>query len=161
SGSVSWGSSTDGIRRRTRYEGPTGTAYGRSVFCCRLGAIAISLWWMASAGCLTPARPCPKRMGSAAATVCSSMRANGPKACNADVPASSNEQEHHGGRVPSGTGFESEPADERAIIARCLAGERAAYALLVERYKGLVHDLVCRMIGDAMEADDVAQEAFV
>jgi RNA polymerase sigma-70 factor, ECF subfamily len=63
--------------------------------------------------------------------------------------------------VPGGKGFESEPADERAIIARCLAGERAAYATLVERYKGLVHDLVCRMIGDAMEADDIAQEAFV
>ena len=61
----------------------------------------------------------------------------------------------------SGEGFESEPSDERAIIARCLAGERAAYATLVERYKGLVHDLVCRMIGDAMEADDIAQEAFV
>jgi RNA polymerase sigma-70 factor (ECF subfamily) len=63
--------------------------------------------------------------------------------------------------VPSGRGVESEPADERAIIARCLAGERAAYAILVERYKGLVHDLVCRMIGDAVEADDIAQDAFV
>ena len=63
--------------------------------------------------------------------------------------------------MPSGRGVESEPADEPAIIARCLAGERAAYAILVERYKGLVHDLVCRMIGDAMEADDIAQEAFV
>jgi RNA polymerase sigma-70 factor (ECF subfamily) len=89
------------------------------------------------------------------------MRGNGPKACNADVPAASNEQGCHGGRAPSGKGVESEPADERAIIARCLAGERTAYAILVERYKGLVHDLVCRMIGDAMEADDIAQEAFV
>src|SRR2546422_6890154 len=75
-------------------------------------------------------------MVSAAATVCSSMRVNGPKACNAEAPAASNEQECHGGRVPSGKGFESEPADERAIIARCLAGERTAYAILVERYKG-------------------------
>jgi len=89
------------------------------------------------------------------------MHVNGPKACNAEVPAASKEQERHGGRVPSGQGVDSEPADERAIIARCLAGERAAYAILVERYKGLVHDLVCRMIGDAMEADDIAQEAFV
>lgn len=55
----------------------------------------------------------------------------------------------------------SGPADERAIIARCLAGERKAYAVLVERYKGLVHNLVFRIVGDAEEAEDIAQEAFV
>jgi RNA polymerase sigma-70 factor (ECF subfamily) len=57
--------------------------------------------------------------------------------------------------------LESDPVDERAIIARCLAGDRRAYGALVERYRVLVHDLVFRMLGDAAEAEDVAQEAFV
>lgn len=55
----------------------------------------------------------------------------------------------------------SGPADEAAIIARCLGGDRRAYAILVERYKTLVHDLAYRMVGDAAQAEDVAQDAFV
>ena len=51
--------------------------------------------------------------------------------------------------------------DESAIIAQCLGGDRKAYAVLVERYKDLVHDLVYRMTGDAVRAEDIAQEAFV
>lgn len=81
--------------------------------------------------------------------------------CNSEIPGTSNQQERHGGRVPRETGLEFDPGDERAIIARCLAGERKAYAVLVERYKGLVHDLVSRMIGDRVEAEDIAQDAFV
>jgi RNA polymerase sigma-70 factor (ECF subfamily) len=63
--------------------------------------------------------------------------------------------------VPRDARLEDDPVDERAIIARCLAGERTAYAVLVDRYKGLVHDLVSRMLGDAVEAEDIAQDAFV
>ena len=63
--------------------------------------------------------------------------------------------------MPRDARLESDPVDERAIIARCLAGERRAYAVLVDRYKGLVHDLVSRMLGDAVEAEDIAQDAFV
>ncbi len=55
----------------------------------------------------------------------------------------------------------SDCADEGAIIARCLAGERKAYAVLVERYKDLVHNLVYRMVGDVGEAEDISQDAFV
>ncbi len=55
----------------------------------------------------------------------------------------------------------SDRADEKAIIARCLNGEREAYGVLVERYKDLVHNLVYRMVGDAEAAEDIAQEAFV
>lgn len=55
----------------------------------------------------------------------------------------------------------SDHADENAIIVRCLAGERQAYAVLVERYKDLVHDLVYRMVGDSDEAEDISQEAFI
>jgi len=63
--------------------------------------------------------------------------------------------------VPSNAKLEPDPVDERAIIARCLAGDRKAYAILVERHKTLVHDLVSRMLGDAAEAEDIAQDAFV
>lgn len=63
--------------------------------------------------------------------------------------------------MPEDPGRGPDPADEPAIIARCLAGERTAYAVLVERYQALVRDLVYRMVGNAAAADDIAQEAFV
>ncbi len=63
--------------------------------------------------------------------------------------------------MPRERGLGSGPADETAIIAQCLAGDRKAYAVLVERYKDLVHDLVYRMVEDAGKAEDIAQEAFV
>ncbi len=63
--------------------------------------------------------------------------------------------------MPPAEGLDADRIDEGAIIARCLAGEQKAYAVLVERYKGLVHDLVYRMLGDAEEAQDIAQDAFV
>ena len=52
-------------------------------------------------------------------------------------------------------------ADEAGVIARCVAGERKAYGILVDRYKQVVHDLVYRMVGDAQQAEDIAQDAFV
>jgi RNA polymerase sigma-70 factor, ECF subfamily len=50
--------------------------------------------------------------------------------------------------------------DFRAID-RCLAGEAQAFAELVERHKDVVYSLAYRMLGDATEAEDIAQEAFV
>ena len=63
--------------------------------------------------------------------------------------------------MPTRRRLDCERADEKAIIARCLAGDRKAYGVLVERYKDLVHDMVYRMIGDAVRAEDIAQDAFV
>jgi RNA polymerase sigma-70 factor, ECF subfamily len=63
--------------------------------------------------------------------------------------------------VPEERRLGSGQADEKAIIAQCLAGDRTAYAVLVERYKDLVLGLVYRMLGDAGKAEDIAQEAFV
>lgn len=63
--------------------------------------------------------------------------------------------------MPADRRLGSDHADENAIIAQCLAGDRKSYAVLVERYKELVHDLVYRMIGDAVRAEDIAQDAFV
>lgn len=46
-------------------------------------------------------------------------------------------------------------------VAQVLAGDREAFALLVARYARRVHDLARRMLRDATEAEDVAQQAFL
>ncbi|PTT78466.1 RNA polymerase subunit sigma-70, partial [Pelomonas sp. HMWF004] len=55
------------------------------------------------------------------------------------------------------------PADaEAALVARAAAGERGAFALLVQAHQGYLRKLlgrVCR--GDQARADDLAQEAFL
>lgn len=50
---------------------------------------------------------------------------------------------------------------EREIIGRVRRGEREAYALLVETYKGLVFNLAFRMTGNYQDADDLTQETFI
>jgi len=51
--------------------------------------------------------------------------------------------------------------DERQIIEAVLRGERAAYAVLVDRYKDRIFGLAYRMTGCRADADDLAQEAFL
>ncbi len=51
--------------------------------------------------------------------------------------------------------------DEVDIIRQCLAGEKDAFAVLVDRYKIMVHNLAYRMMGDADSANDIAQESFI
>lgn len=50
--------------------------------------------------------------------------------------------------------------DEACLVRRCLDGDDAAFATLVERHKLMVYNIVDRMVG-ADAADDLAQEAFV
>lgn len=53
-------------------------------------------------------------------------------------------------------------ADEDAAwVARALAGEEQAYAKLVSRYRARVFGLALRMVQNADDASDIAQEAFV
>lgn len=47
------------------------------------------------------------------------------------------------------------------LIACVLAGDLAAFAPVVERHQTAVYHLCYRMLGDAGEAEDAAQEAFV
>lgn len=54
-----------------------------------------------------------------------------------------------------------ERTDEQEIIRRCLAGERDAYATLVDRYKSMAYTVAYRIIGDGDEAKDLAQEGFI
>jgi RNA polymerase sigma-70 factor (ECF subfamily) len=46
-------------------------------------------------------------------------------------------------------------------VERTLAGDRDAYRVLVERHSRMVYRMAYRMTGDAHEAEEVVQEAFV
>lgn len=46
-------------------------------------------------------------------------------------------------------------------IARCKAGDAQAFALIVERYQGMVRSVVSRSLRDPEDAEDVTVEVFV
>lgn len=50
---------------------------------------------------------------------------------------------------------------EQALLARCRAGERAAFDILLERYRDRVLNLAFQMLHVANAAEDIAQEVFV
>ncbi len=50
---------------------------------------------------------------------------------------------------------------DAALIARVGAGDSAACRALVDAHLGRIHGFAWRMLGDAGEAEDVAQEAFI
>jgi RNA polymerase sigma-70 factor (ECF subfamily) len=54
-----------------------------------------------------------------------------------------------------------EHVEDTALVRRTLAGDQDAFAQLVERYKEPVYHVAYRMLGNAAEAEDVAQETFV
>jgi RNA polymerase sigma-70 factor (ECF subfamily) len=47
------------------------------------------------------------------------------------------------------------------LIRRCQAGDREAFAALVERYQRQVYGIAHRLTNDRQEAEDLAQEAFL
>lgn len=51
--------------------------------------------------------------------------------------------------------------NEHELIARILTGDQESFAELVEIYQRSVYNLTYRMLGDAREAEDAAQEAFL
>lgn len=51
--------------------------------------------------------------------------------------------------------------DELLLIDRAIAGDERAFAELVNRYQTAVYNLAYRMLGDAGEAEDAAQEVFL
>ncbi len=59
---------------------------------------------------------------------------------------------------------EPEPSlsqDESQWIRRAQAGDMAAFERLVEPHAGFVYNLALRLLGDAQEAEDLAQEALL
>jgi RNA polymerase sigma-70 factor (ECF subfamily) len=55
----------------------------------------------------------------------------------------------------------SKAASESQLIARAQRGEEEAFAELFESHKRRVYSLCLRMTGDAAEAEDLTQEAFL
>jgi len=53
-----------------------------------------------------------------------------------------------------------EPSDAD-LVRQCLQGDNVGFDLLVKRYQKQVYGLCYRMLGDADEAADAAQESFV
>jgi RNA polymerase sigma-70 factor (ECF subfamily) len=51
--------------------------------------------------------------------------------------------------------------DEHAWVASALRGDGAAFAQLVDQYKTPVYNLAYRMLGNAEDAEDAAQETFM
>lgn len=49
---------------------------------------------------------------------------------------------------------------EQALIARCLAGEEAAYALLYQRYAATIYRLVYSLLQHRQDAEEVLQDSF-
>lgn len=50
---------------------------------------------------------------------------------------------------------------EQDLVTRARAGEDAAFAELVEQYQTAIYNLCYRMLGEAGEAEEAAQEAFL
>ena len=55
----------------------------------------------------------------------------------------------------------AQSSDELQLIERAVAGDERAFAELVTRYQTAVYNLAYRMLGDAGEAEDAAQEVFL
>jgi RNA polymerase sigma-70 factor (ECF subfamily) len=50
---------------------------------------------------------------------------------------------------------------EKRLIKKVKKGDQQAFAELVERYKNSVFAICLRMVGNAQEAEDLSQEAFI
>jgi RNA polymerase sigma-70 factor (ECF subfamily) len=51
--------------------------------------------------------------------------------------------------------------DDRELVERITSGERAAFKILVDRFRAGVINLCYRITGNRMDAEDVAQDVFV
>src|SRR5215210_7730119 len=50
---------------------------------------------------------------------------------------------------------------EPDLVAACLAGQRGAFDLIVERHRRAVYQLCYRFVGNHEDASDLAQDVFI
>ena len=55
----------------------------------------------------------------------------------------------------------TEPNDDRLWVARCLAGEAAAFEPLVDRYQRVLFGVALRLLGNYEDAKDATQNTFI
>jgi RNA polymerase sigma-70 factor (ECF subfamily) len=60
-----------------------------------------------------------------------------------------------------GSARREEPADEKALIARCKAGDKTAFDDLIRRYERRIYNFAYRLCGNHEEAGDIAADTFV
>ena len=58
-------------------------------------------------------------------------------------------------------GMKNVRSEDETFISRCLRGDWAAFAFLVDKYKEVVHAYAYHRIGDYQEAQDISQEVFI
>ncbi len=56
--------------------------------------------------------------------------------------------------------FNQESDDDRDVVRQAVKGNREAFDILVEKYYKKIYNLAYRFVGDAEEANDLAQEIF-
>jgi RNA polymerase sigma-70 factor, ECF subfamily len=61
--------------------------------------------------------------------------------------------------LASGSGIA--PTDDRALVDACLAGNRDAFAVIVDRHRRQVYQLCYRYVGSHEDAADLAQDTFI
>ena len=52
-------------------------------------------------------------------------------------------------------------ADDRRLIRECLQGDASAFGELVRRYQDRLYNTAYRLVGNAEDAQDVVQDAFL
>jgi RNA polymerase sigma-70 factor (ECF subfamily) len=57
--------------------------------------------------------------------------------------------------------YVSQDAEDADLVKRCIDGDTAAFAPLVERYQRPLFTVALRMLGDADDAKDAAQDTFI
>ncbi len=63
---------------------------------------------------------------------------------------------------PASPGTRTAPLpDEAAVVARAMAGDRSAFTQLMEHYQSACYGLAWRLLGNADQAADATQDAFI
>lgn len=57
--------------------------------------------------------------------------------------------------------YDTDRLSDYDIVKKCVNGEEDFFEVLISRYKNLVYSVILKMISDAEEANDLAQEIFI